>query len=459
MAELLVRGGTAVLPGQGQVRCEILVEGGRIAALLAPGDEQPADRVVDATGRYVLPGIIDPHLHVGLGNGLEDWNSETKSAAAGGVTTIISFLMSSQPYLPLFKETNEAATRLAHVDYSFHVVPCTPTHLEEMPALIEAGITSFKYFTSFRGDEGLYLGISGTDDGFLYTYLQQVAAYEGAIAAIHPENIEVVWKLRKQLQDAGRDDLPAWDESRPIFVETECSLRAMFFAQQTGAPLYLVHVSGALPTREIRSWRSRFPEARVFMETCPHYLTNTKDDPIGTLGKINPPLRSRADLEALWEAIADGTVDTIGSDHVARPLEKKRGSIWTATAAFPGTGTILPVLLSEGVNRRGIALERVVEICSTNPARIFGLYPRKGSLQIGSDADLTIVDLGLERTVTPELLYSFAGFSLYDGQTLKGWPVQTIVRGQVVMNDGQIVGQPGHGRYLPRLATRRATPA
>jgi dihydropyrimidinase len=455
-AQLVIRGGTVVAPGVGSFPADVVVENGTIVALTAPGAGGSAARVVDATGRYVLPGLIDPHLHIGLGNGYDEWESETRSAAAGGVTTIFHFLMSSESYVPLYNETREAADRLTHVDYAFHLVPCAPVHLEEMAKYIELGITSFKYFTSFRGDEGAYLNISGTDDGYMYTYFEQVARYDGALAAIHPENIEVVWQLRKRLQDAGRDDLPAWDESRPDFVEAECCYRTMFYARQTGAPLYLVHISGAMPLGEIKAWRARFPGQRVYAETCPHYLTRTKDDPLGSLGKINPPLRTRADVEALWAGIADGTIDTIGSDHAARRRARKTGNIWKTSAGFPGTATILPVMLSEGVHKRGLTLERVVEICSANVARIFGCYPRKGSLQVGADADLVIVDLDLERQVTPEVFQSYADYSLFDGWTMKGWPVMTILRGEVIMEDGQVVGKPGYGRYLARQARLRS---
>ena len=449
--ELLVRGGTLVAPYEGLVRADLLIQAGKIAGLVAPDVEWSADRVIDVSGRYVFPGLIDPHVHIGLGNGLEDWATETRSAAAGGITTVFSFLMSGTSYVPLIEEARQAADRLAYVDYGLHLVPCAPVHLDEMDRYVaESGITSFKYFTSFRGEEGAYLGVQGSDDGYLYAYLERVAGYPGGVACVHPENIEVVWRLRERLQQAGRDDLPAWDESRPASVEAECVDRALFYAQQIGCPLYLVHISSSLALREIRAWRARFPESRVYAETCPHFLTHTADMPLGSLGKINPPLRSAADVEALWAAVADGTIDTVGSDHVPRRREKKAGTIWEASAGFPGTGAILPVLLSEGVHKRGVSLLRVAELCSANPARILGCYPRKGSLRVGSDADITVVDLGLERQVSPEVFRSYADYSLYDGWVLNGWPVMTIVRGRVVMEDGEIIGPAGGGRYIAR---------
>jgi dihydropyrimidinase len=326
-------------------------------------------------------------------------------------------------------------------------------HLDEFDSYVrEFGITSFKYFTSFRGEEGAYLGVTGTDDGFLFVFLEHVARYDGVIASIHPENIEVVWVLRERLKQAGRDDLAAWNDSRPDTVEAECTFRALYYGRDRGVPIYLVHVSGIKALDEIRSWTARFPEQPVTVETCPQYLTHTSSMTIGSLGKVNPPLRSDADREALWDAIADGTVDTVGSDHVPRRREKKTGSIWTASAGFPGTATILPVLLSDGHHGRGIPLERIVEITSTNAARAFRLYPTKGTLAPGADADITIVDLDLERRAIPDVLDSHADYSLYEDRVLRGWPVMTLVRGEMVMEEGRVVGRPGHGRYLPRPA-------
>jgi dihydropyrimidinase len=452
-AETLISGGTLVLPGEAEVVGDLLLRNGQIAERLPPGSGRPTDRVIDARGLHVFPGVIDPHLHIGLGAGLADWGTETASAAVGGVTTVLSFLMAGESYLPLIEKTRSVAEREAHVDFGFHLVPCSQTHLDELSQYVDLGITSFKYFTSFRGDEGAYLGISGTDDGFLFRFLEQVAGYDGVIASIHPENIEVVWVLRERLRQAGRDDLAAWDESRPDSVEAEATFRALYYARQVGSPVYLVHISSRAALDEVRSWRRRF-DHHVIAETCPHYLTHTSDMPIRSLGKVNPPLRSDDDREAIWQGVLDGTIDTIGSDHVPRRRERKQGSIWTASAGFPGSATILPLMLSEGHHRRGLSLPRVAELCSAGPARAFGLHPRKGSLEPGADADLAIVDLGREQAATADVLQSHADYSLYEDWVLKGWPVMTVVRGEVVMNDGKVVGLPGHGRYLPRQGTR-----
>lgn len=448
--QLLIRGGTVVTESV-RFRADVAITDERIVALLSPGMGH-ADDEIDATGKYILPGVIDPHVHYGLGNGGRDWLTESQASALGGVTTVFSFLMGGESYLPEIDDTIRLAEASSHIDFGLHVVPATETHLTEMDEYVARGITSYKYFTSFRGDEGSYLHVPGTDDGFLYRYFERVSGYPGGLACVHAENIEVVWTLRDRLRKAGRDDLAAWDESRPAAVEAEAAHRAMTYAYETSARLYLVHISSRLAVDEIRAWRLRHPHAQVIVETCPHFLTHHRDMPLGPLGKINPPLRSEDDVDALWAAVQDGTIDVIGSDHVARRRAKKAGSIWTASAGFPGSGAILPILLSEGVHKRGLSLERVVSLTAAEPARALGVYPRKGCLQVGADADIAIVDLSREREGSVDKFGSYADYSLYEGWRLKGWPIRTLVRGRTVMQDGVVAAAAGHGKYISRTS-------
>jgi len=442
--DLLIRNGTIVNPITGLAEADIGVRDGKVAAVLSKGEVAEGTEVIDAAGKIVFPGVIDPHLHIGLGNGMEDWKTETRSAVIGGVTTGWNYLISGGSYFPVIEENRAAAREHSYIDWGFHLVPSAPVHLEEMAEYRRrCGIRSFKYFTSYRGDEGAYLGVEGTDDGFMWRYFEEVVDLGDAVACVHPENIEIVWELRKKLQEADRHDLKAWRESRPQVVEAQAAHSVALYAQEVGCPVYIVHISGGMVLDELMSIKERYDNAPVYIETCPHYLTHTSDDDIGPMGKVNPPLRTHDDIEDLWEGIENGLVDTVGSDHNSRKREKKTGSIWKASAGFPGTGTILPVLLSEGVHRRGLSLERVAEITSLNPARIFGAFPKKGTIFAGSDADFTIVDLDKEQTVTADLYQGNSDYSLYEGWKLKGWPVATIIRGQLVMRDGEIVAQPG----------------
>jgi dihydropyrimidinase len=450
--DLLLRGGT-IVSEKAEHQADLAVTDGRVTGVLTRPNDARAAEVVDVTGQFVLPGIVDPHVHFGLANGLAEWESETRSAALGGVTTAFSFLMSGASYRDDIEATLAAAGNDSYIDFGLHLVACAPVHLAEMAQYAARGITSFKYFTSFRGDEGAYLNVAGTDDGFLYEYFEHVARYRNGLACVHAENIEVVWALRARLQEAGRDDLVAWDESRPPSVEAEAALRAILYARELNAALYLVHLSAKLSIDEIRAQKARFPNQQLYAETCPHFLTHHRDMAIGPLGKVNPPLRRESDIEALWEALADGTIDTVGSDHVARRREAKQGSIWKSSAGFPGTAAIVPVLLSEGVHKRALPLTRVVSVASANPARALGLYPTKGSLELGADGDVTVVDLALTRRVAADDVFGgHSDYSLYDGQDMTGWPVLTVVRGQIVMRDGSILGRSGHGRYIARDA-------
>ncbi|MBI2166187.1 MAG: amidohydrolase family protein [Chloroflexi bacterium] len=445
--DALVANGRLVTPFEGVQEVDVAISGGRVSALLQRPHDLQADLVIDARGSYVLPGVIDPHVHYGLGSP-DDYTTETMSAAVGGVTTVGNFLMNARPYEELFEAELKKDEASAYVDFFLHFTVMNDHHVARIPQYIGMGVPTFKYFMSFKGEEGLYLGVAGTDDGLLWEFFEALGRHPQALTAIHTENIEVVWRLRKRLQEAGAADLAAWDASRPDFVEADDLHTACYFARLTGARIYVVHVSSRAAMEIAREQKARYDG--IYLETCPHYLTHTNDTPLGVMGKVNPPLRSESDVEALWQAVLDGTVDAIGSDHNSRRREKKQGNIWQASAGFPGTATLLPVLLSEGVNKRGLSLERVVQLTSYSPARIFGLYPRKGALQVGSDADLTVVDLGLEKVVEPEALLSYSDYSLYEGQSLKGWPVLTMVRGKVVMQDGKLVGQKGYGRFMAR---------
>ena len=446
--DLLIRNGTLVNPATGLADADIGVRDGKVAGILAKGEASEGAEVIDATGNLVFPGVIDPHMHIGLGNGMEDWETETRSAVVGGVTSGFTYLMSGQSYFPVVEENRAVAQKHSYIDYRFHLVPSAPVHLEELEAYRHRlGIKSFKYFTSYRGDEGAYLQIQGTDDGFMYRYFEQVAALGDSVACVHPENIEIVWELRRQLQEADRHDLKAWRESRPQVVEAQAAHSVALYAQEVGCPVYIVHISGGMVLEELLAVGDRYDNAPIYIETCPHYLTHTSDDDIGPLGKVNPPLRTHDDIEALWEGIDNGTIDTVGSDHNSRKRDKKTGSIWKSAAGFPGTATILPVLLSEGVHRRGISLTRIAEITALNPARIFGVFPQKGTIAVGSDADFTIVDLDKEQTLTPDMLQGNSDYSLYEGREMKGWPVATVIRGRLVMRNGEIVAPPG-GREI-----------
>jgi dihydroorotase-like cyclic amidohydrolase len=248
----------------------------------------------------------------------------------------------------------------------------------------------------------------------------------------------------------GKGGLATWNASRPPFVEADAVQRAAYVAHVAGAPLYVVHTSS---TEAIEAaLRHRRAGAAVHIETCPHYLTHDISWEKGDIGKINPPLRQAADRERLWQGISNGEVDTIGTDHIHRDLSSKDGGIWAASPGCPGLETMLPVMLSEGYHKRGIPLERIAAITSTNPARIMGLGDRKGAVAVGLDADLTFIDLNAEWTLGRDDILSSAGYSIYDGWRFKGRIRHTLVRGRFSFRDGALVdGSRGFGRYVRRV--------
>jgi dihydropyrimidinase len=450
MNDLIIRGATLVQPDRPPARGDVLVKTGRIEALLEPGAAAPEGTPsLDCSGLHVFPGCIDAHVHFGMGEKITEYSTETAYAAQGGMSTILGYFLNNEAYAEVYKREQAYAQPRCHVDYGFHFSTANELHIAELDRYIQDyGVTSFKYFMNFKGEEGRYLGLDGTDDGFFFDLLARSAGVGRPMMVCHTENIEIVNRLRQRVQAEGGSTLLDWARCKPAITEAEPAIRAMFLAEKLGARVYFPHLSTRMAIDEVRAWRKRYPE--VYIETCPHYLTHTEDSDLAGMGKANPPFHTQDDIEALWEAIADGTMDVVASDHVARKRATKDRSLWLASQGFPGTATILPVLLSEGYHKRGLSLERICHVLTAGPARVFDLAPVKGVLAPGADADFTVVDLEKTRTVRAEELGSYSDYSLYDGWSLKGWPVRTIVRGVTVMQDGQITGPAGHGQYLWR---------
>ncbi len=449
--DLLVRNGTVVFPGRPQAELDVAIDQGKIVALMARGTPAVARRSIDAAGRHVFPGLIDCHLHFGFAEKITEYSTETTYAAQGGFSTVLGYFLNNEAYDAVFDRELGHARERCLVDFGFHFSTANELHLSELGRYVdEFGVTSFKYFMNFKGEEGRYLGLDGTDDGYFHDLLEAAAGLRDVTVVCHTENIEIVNRIRRKFQQQGRDTLRDWCLSKPAFTEAENIVRAGYFAERLGARIYVPHLSSRLGLDELRKWRERYPA--VYAETCPHYLTHTLDADIGSLGKANPPFRTQDDVDAMWEGLADGSIEVVASDHVPRKRATKEKGIWQASQGFPGTATILPVLLSEGYHKGRVSLERICDSLTAAPARIFNLSDRKGDIRVGLDGDLTIVDLDERRVVDPVALGSYADYSLYEGRMLTGWPTMTIVRGEIVMQDARIVGAPGHGRYLRRPA-------
>ncbi|MEP0824387.1 MAG: amidohydrolase family protein [Nitrososphaera sp.] len=460
--DLLITNASAVIPKVGVVETNIMIEDGLIKALSNSAGNISASIKIDARGRYVLPGAIDPHVHYGVYTPIEEAaRTESRSAAIGGVTTMMRMLRLYDSYRTVTRQL-QASKGNHYIDYSIHASILRPEQVEDVRYLKELGINSLKIYMNLGADlNHIYMdqdpGAHEVRDGEVNMTDELLSSIvrEGAMAhstvLVHAENPEMCSEHMRVGKEKQMSGLKAWSDCRPSSSEATSVAKVSELARKFGANLYFVHVGSTAALDAILSEREK-GRSNYYIETCPQYLTHTVDfDNIK--GKVVPPLRSKSDLQSMWSALRNGIVDTMGTDHVANRLDMKMGNgdIWTALAGFPGIATMLPVLLSHGVNQDRISIERVAEVTSYNTARIFGMYPKKGTIQPGSDADLTIVDLDLEQEVTPDLLQSYSDYSIYDGYRLRGWPVVTIVRGKIVMENGRVVSEAlGHGEFVPR---------
>ncbi len=459
--DTIIKNGKVVIPKVGVIDASILINNGKIAAIVKNDENCQANEVIDATGKYIFPGLIDPHVHWGLyGDPLPDSTEhESASAAIGGFTTALQYRRSPGPDFNIehVGKLLDDMTPNTYIDYSLQLFVTKNIHKDSIPyAVEELGVTSFKFFTTER-EERVNSNICGLSDsniaepytdGFAYECMEQIAKYNGHVVAnFHPENYELVERIAPKIRDNNETGLAAWDHARPEIAEAETIARLGYFADKTGCPLYLVHISCAEAADKVAACKKT--NDKVWGETCPHYLVLNTESAIGELAKVNPPLRDQKNNELLWKALADGTLDTVGSDNCACKRSVKEGGIWDAAPGFAGTATILPVLLSEGYQKGKISLERIAEVTSYNAANIFNLAPQKGNLLPDCDADLVIVDLDLEKTVDAAFLKSYSDFSVFEGMKLKGWPVCTMLKGEIIAKDGEIIGSP-NGNFLKR---------
>lgn len=461
--DLVLRGGVVVLPGLGPTVCDLAIGDGRIAAILASDASCDAQQEISVSGLVILPGVVDVHVHLGHGRDIarprvpDDVAQETAAAASGGITTFVPYLMATTPFENFFDEVVAMTEAGSRIDFGYHPIISTEAQLAGVPRYArEFGAPSFKIFMNNRGGEGERLGLPDIDDGFLMR-LCEAAAASGGLVCPHPENIEMAWVLRDRMKRAdpeGAGGLATWNATRPPFVEAEAIGRAGFVARSTGAPLYVVHTSSAQALEA--ALQQRRAGTQVTIETCPHYLTHDETWEGGVVGKINPPLRTAADREALWAGLLDGSIDTVATDHVHRDLSGKEGGIWAASPGCPGMETFLPILLSEGHHKRGLGLARIAELTATMPARVMGLSHRKGAIAPGLDADLTLVELDKSWMVTRDGVLSSAGYSIYEGWTLRGRVTHSLVRGRFTLRDMAVQDDAiGTGHYVKRHAPGR----
>lgn len=450
-ADLVIRG-ARVVTHAGEFHGGVAANAGTIVAVGSDDALPIGRREIDAGGRALLPGVIDPHCHLGVNYPYdEDMRSETAQAARGGITTVLLYIRTKEPsYVPFYRERSAVGEENVHVDFGFHFGIQREEHIHEIPRIVaETGVRSFKLYFGYEPDNPI--GIVPATDGWVYATMRSAAGIPGGVVSVHCENTGIATWLKEELKATGRQDLGAYTESRPAFCEVETVQRMIFLSELTGCPLYIVHTTaaGAPPLAEAARARG----VDVTIETCPHYLTRScYDEDLDMRAKISPPLRDRSEVEGLWNAIFAGEVRSLGSDHV--PFFPKDGKdLWAEKPGIVSFPWELALLLSEGVNRRGLSLSRLVEMNSYTPARRFGLYPAKGALEPGADADMVLVDLDEEREVT----HDGKGTCIYEGMRLRGWPVLTVSHGRVVFEDGEVdPDAAGQGRCVTRPAGARA---
>lgn len=449
--DLFLKNGLLVHPDQGVAPGSIGIKDGKIAVLCAPGERFDAAAEIDCGGRWIMPGVIDPHVHFGFGSPETDFFTESRSAALGGATFVISFYR-TKDFRDGFDAQREKAESQSLIDFGFHLGLTSDLHVQTLAECYQRfGVSSYKMYLMYKGAAGLSKGFTEIDDGLLYAAMRETAKLPGAVLGVHCENVEVIPYLREPLRAEGRSDLGAWDDQSPDFLEAENVHRTCYFAAKTNCPVNIVHLSSREALDEVRRHRS-YRKAQIAVETGPHYLHLTRDAASGVLAKVNPPLRSQSDVDAMWEGVLDGAVTTIASDHVPRKRATKQ-EIWSSTNGFPGVGMILPIMIHAGYHERGVPIERLSAVMSKNAAKAYNV-PSKGALMVGQDADIAVVDPDLEKTVDAATLGSFADYSPWEGQSIRGWPVMTIARGRIVAKDGEIVSAAAEGaggRYLARL--------
>jgi len=453
--DMVIRNATLVTHKE-TFRGEIGIQAGKIAKI----GERISEGVItiDASGKLIFPGIIDAHTHMetpvkGYVSS-DDFSTGTKAAAAGGVTTIIDFTIQAkgQSLKESIEERKRQANGRVYIDYALHcnLTDFNVSFLREIPEIIASGITSFKVFMAYRNE-----GIMVSNEN-LKLLLKETRKY-GGLVQVHAENGFLLDYLVEKAIQRGNTSPLFHPKTRPNYVEEEAGVRAIVLAEEVGGNLYLVHLSTREAVEAVKWGKER--GVKIFAETCPQYLLLTEevyqwDD--ASYYITSPPLRSEEDKEALWQGIREGTIDVVATDHCPFTRAQKDGGkdiFFETPNGLPGVETLFPLIYSEGAVKRGLSPNKLVELLAYNPAKIFGLYPRKGAITEGSDADLVIFNPEKEMKIRANELHMNLDFSPYEGLTIKGIPELTISRGEIIYEQGNFPASQGRGKFVPTTPT------
>ncbi len=466
--DTIIRGGT-VATASDTFSCDVGIAGGKITAL--GSDLGTAPEIVDATGLLVLPGGIDSHVHIAQPSApgimmADDFASATRSAAFGGNTFVMPFAMQQkgESLRQVVKDYHAKADGQCYIDVSFHLIITDTTESvlgQELPALVADGYTSFKVFMTYEG-----MALSDME----MLNVMSVARETGALVMVHAENYDAIRFLTDKLEQAGKTAPHFHGTSRPIAVEREATHRAIALSELIDVPIVIVHVSNGQAMEEIE--RARRRGLKIYGETCPQYLVLTEKDMEGLNMEgakyvCSPPPRDKESQVACWQGLQQGLFSLFSSDHCpfkyddphGKLLPKGKTSFRWVPNGIPGIETRLPILFSEGVGKGRITLNEFVALTATNHAKTYGVYPKKGTIAAGSDADIAIWDPKRKETISQSLMHGGCDYTPYEGISVTGWPVSTMVRGKFVVRDGKLVGALGGGDYVPREKSELAKPA
>lgn len=455
MIDLVITGAT-LASAEGVQHGTLAIDDGRIVGLGTDAHVPSASETIRADGMVVVPGAIDTHSHIAQSALMRQFEgapehemaanylSETRSAVAGGTTCALNYIFTQESLHAIFPLYKDALERYSLIDMLFHGALMNHTHLEEAISYWDRlGLRSHKIFMPYRGEEAKLLGgISSLNDAEIWQAFQLLKQVPGSLPIVHAENADICDYFTELVAASGRQDMHAWEESRPDFAEGEAIRRVTYFAKKIGVALAIAHVSSGEGV-EVAEHDGRY----AMIETCGSYLALDSSLPWGPLGKVTPPIRSAPNRDQLWAGVRSGTVRFLGSDHNCWPSRFKQ-ELWSGMAGIPGNTMLWPVLLTEGYLKRSVPLEQLVGLACANAAKWHGLYPRKGSLQIGADADLAIMDLRTSRRVSREDSPSITDYTPFEGYEAHAWPYATIVHGKVAYREGRLFDHVGGAQCL-----------
>ncbi len=444
LVDIVIRNGKLFLP-KGIADGELSIDGGSIHKIALSGLPR-GDREINARGKLIIPGVIDAHVHLYDKNFLSrgDFKSGSQAAAAGGVTTVVVMPLDS-PVISKssIKDVIDHGCKNSIIDFALHAGNMTVETIKQVQDISSLGIKSYKVFTC---------------DPYLMPYhnirelMNSVKSVNG-VTFVHAEDNDILREKGERVLKDKRKDLLAHTDSRPNQAEKKAVERIIELANASECRVHLAHITTKEGCKLVKMAKKN--GTLVSAETCPHFLIFTRKDieRLGPYLKINPPLKTNMDRATLWKSLAAGIIDIVATDHAPGLREEKEAGwtdIWRAPSGVPGVETLLTLMLSEGVGKRRISMNRMVNTLCTKAAKLFGLYPRKGVIQEGSDADLVMLDLKKEGIISAEKLHYKVGWSPYEGMRVRGMPTMTIVRGSTVVEDGKIFVEAGHGKFLKR---------